>query len=98
MCQPDSTPAGISVSTCTISRPGIDDADRCSTVRLSLPVSSSAGSALVAAGSDDIASSLLWGCAGPVPAGCQPAPTVPGGHPSITCLRCATARGGVVAD
>ena len=26
MCQPDSTPAGISVSTCTISRPGIEDA------------------------------------------------------------------------
>src|SRR5215213_2485900 len=43
MCQPDATPAGISVSTCTISRPGIEDPLHWSWVRLSLPASSSTG-------------------------------------------------------
>src|SRR3954468_7915153 len=43
MCHPDSTPDGISVSTWTISRPGIEDALCWSSVRLSFPASSSAG-------------------------------------------------------
>src|SRR4051794_38561468 len=46
MCQPDATPTGISVRTWTISRPAIDDALCCSSVRLSLPASSSAGMVL----------------------------------------------------
>src|SRR4051795_11804938 len=46
MCQPDATPTGISVRTWTISRPAIDDALCWSSVRLSLPASSSAGMVL----------------------------------------------------
>jgi hypothetical protein len=44
VCQPDSTPAGISVSTCTISRPGIEDGLCWSSVRISVPGSASMGS------------------------------------------------------
>src|SRR3954466_12070794 len=43
MCHPDSTPDGISVSTWTMSLPGIEDALCWSSVRLSFPASSSAG-------------------------------------------------------
>src|SRR3954454_437501 len=53
MCQPDSTPAGISVITCTISRPGIDDSLCWSSVRFSFPGRSSRGFSLLVV-SDDI--------------------------------------------
>jgi len=58
MCQPEATPTGISVSTWTISRPGIDDGDCWSTVRVSLLVSASA-LLVVVVGSGDISSSFL---------------------------------------
>src|SRR6266513_1837743 len=54
MCQPDSTPAGISVSTCTISRPGIEDARCWSSVRLSFPASASIGCCSFVMGLDDM--------------------------------------------
>src|SRR5690349_17471340 len=43
MCQPEATPAGISVRTCTISQPGIDDGACWSSVRRSRPARPSAG-------------------------------------------------------
>src|SRR5690349_9757611 len=50
VCQPDSTPAGISVSTCTMSRPGIDDGLCWISARLSLLASASRGGCGLAAG------------------------------------------------
>jgi hypothetical protein len=50
VCQPDSTPAGISVSTCTISRPGIEDGLCWISVRLSVPASASSGGCGLLAG------------------------------------------------
>src|ERR1700749_3394360 len=50
MCQPDSTPTGISVSTCTMSRPGIEDGLCWISVRLSLLASASRGGCGLAAG------------------------------------------------
>src|SRR5450631_4622437 len=43
VCQPDSTPTGISVSTCTISRPGMDDGLCWISVRFSVLASASCG-------------------------------------------------------
>src|SRR3954447_22770684 len=54
MCHPDSTPAGISVRTWTISRPGMDDALCWSSVRLSLPARSSVGVPAGLTASDDM--------------------------------------------
>jgi hypothetical protein len=54
MCQPDSTPHGISVRTCTIALPEIED-DLCwISVRLSLPASASDAGSGFAIGMDDI--------------------------------------------
>src|SRR3954454_3947931 len=60
MCQPDATPFGISVSTCTISRPGIEDVVCCNSVRLSCPARASRGWAFVTA-SDGMSSSSSFG-------------------------------------
>src|SRR5690348_5613081 len=50
VCQPDSTPTGISVRTCTMSRPGIEDGLCWISVRLSLLASASRGGCGLAAG------------------------------------------------
>src|SRR3982751_6716944 len=42
MCHPDCTPAGISVRTCTMSRPGTEELRRSVSVRLRVAASSSA--------------------------------------------------------
>src|ERR1017187_9704416 len=58
MCQPDSTPTGISVSTCTISRPGIEEVRCWSSVRLSLAASASAGCCGLVSGAEDMTGPL----------------------------------------
>lgn len=50
VCQPDSTPTGISVNTCTMSRPGIEDGLCWISVRLSLLARASRGGCGLAAG------------------------------------------------
>src|ERR1700742_2483886 len=51
MCQPDSTPTGISVRTCTISRPGMEDGLCWISVRLSVLASASRGTCWLLPGS-----------------------------------------------